>query len=69
MRTVICPFCGESIQDEDEIKINSVTDALRKIIEERTLEIFNSPKVVTSLVADYVPGFQREKKLLRIVQI
>ena len=46
--------------------MNNISDALRKIIQEKTLDIFNSPKVVISLVSDYVVGFQREKKLLRI---
>ncbi len=65
VRMSICPFCGKDISC-NEIEVNNISDALRKIIQEKTLDIFNSPKVVISLVSDYVVGFQREKKLLRI---
>lgn len=65
VRMSTCPFCGKDISC-NEIEVNNVSDALRKIIQEKTLDILNSPKVVISLVSDYVVGFQREKKLLRI---
>lgn len=65
VRMSTCPFCGKDISC-NEIEVNNISDALRKIIQEKTLDIFNSPKVVISLVSDYVVGFQREKKLLRI---
>lgn len=65
VRMSTCPFCGKDISC-NEIEVNNVSDALRKIIQEKTLDILNSPKVVISLVSDYVVGFQCEKKLLRI---
>lgn len=65
VRMSTCPFCGKDISC-NEIEVNNISDALRKIIQEKTLDILNSPKVVISLVSDYVVGFQREKKLLRI---
>ena len=65
VRMSTCPFCGKEIYS-DEIKVNDVSDALRKVVLEKSLDIFNSPKIVISLVSDYVAGFQREKKLLKI---
>lgn len=65
VRMSTCPFCGKDISC-NEIEVNNISDALRKIIQEKTLDILNSPKVVISLVSDYVVGFQREKKLLCI---
>lgn len=47
VRMSSCPFCGKKISC-DEIKLNNVSDALRRIIAEKSLSIFNSPKVVNS---------------------
>jgi len=60
-----CPFCGELL-NKKELVVADVSSALKKIISENTISIFDTPKVVISLVADYLEGFQREKKLLRI---
>lgn len=63
-QTIFCPFCGCAL-DESEEKLD-VLGALKKIIFEKSLQILDKPKIVTSLVADYVEGCQKEKKLLRI---
>lgn len=63
-QTIFCPFCGCALDGSEE-KLD-VLGALKKIIFEKSLQILDKPKIVTSLVADYVEGCQKEKKLLRI---
>ncbi len=60
-----CPFCGKPLFTEPN-HFDTVSDALRYIIRKRSIEVFKSPQLVHSLVCDYVPGCQREKKLLKI---
>lgn len=60
-----CPFCGQKL-----ILMNTsameVSQVLKSIIEERGIEIFTTPKLVISLIADLIVNHEREKKLLRI---
>ncbi len=59
-----CPFCGHVIIDN--VECLDIAGALKRIITENSLGIFEKPKIVISLVADYVKGYEKEKKLLRI---
>lgn len=43
--------------------------ALQKIIANNGLEILNNPRMIIALVADYVSGFEKEKKFLKIASV
>lgn len=55
-----CPFCGKSLVEES-LENMTVTTALRKIICESGIEILNNSRMIISLIADYVIGFEKEK--------
>ncbi len=60
-----CPFCGKLLVVES-LENMTVTTALHKIIADSGIEILNNSRMIISLVADYVVGFDKEKKLLKI---
>lgn len=60
-----CPFCGADLPKSREIE--SISDAIEKIVSERGIDILHKPKLVYSLVTDYIAGYHREKKLLSIL--
>lgn len=60
-----CPFCGNLLVVES-LENMTVTTALRKIIDDSGVEILNNSRMIISLIADYVVGFDKEKKLLKI---
>lgn len=47
----------------------NITFALQKIIADNGLEILNNPRMIIALVADYVSGFEKEKKFLKIASV
>ena len=61
-----CPFCGADCVEPDVKFGSDIAGALSKIIFERGIDVLTQPKIVASLVTDYVQGYEREKKLLRI---
>lgn len=61
----MCPFCGNLLVVES-LENMTVTTALRKIIDDSGVEILNNSRMIISLIADYVVGFDKEKKLLKI---
>lgn len=60
-----CPFCGNLLVVES-LDNMTVASALRKIIDNSGIEILNNSRMIISLIADYVVGFDKEKKLLKI---
>ncbi len=60
-----CPFCGANLIDGKSNEIN-VYEALKQIISLHGIDVLLSPKLVISLVADFVMGYEREKKLIKI---
>ena len=60
-----CPFCGADLPKSKEIE--SISDAIEKIVSERGIDILHKPKLVYSLVTDYTAGHHKEKKLLSIL--
>ena len=58
-----CPFCG-NLLIEEPLENMTVATALRKIICDLGIEILK--RMVISLISDYVAGFDKEKKLLKI---
>ena len=60
-----CPFCGASLKQSSG-EIHTVTDAIRQVMAERGPEVLKTPKVIRSLVMDYVHDYTREKRLLSI---
>lgn len=44
----------------------TINEALGKIIKDNSLEIFNNPRIIIALISDYVVGFEKEKKFLKI---
>jgi len=44
----------------------SVSDAIGQIVGERGLEILKTPKILMSIIMDYVQGYEKEKRLLKI---
>ena len=60
-----CPFCGNSLVVES-LENMTVTTALHRIIADSGIEILNNSRMIISLIADYVVGFDKEKKLLKI---
>ena len=63
--TVKCPFCGADLPKSKEIE--SISDAIEKIVSDRGIDILHKPKLVYSLVTDYIAGYHKEKKLLSIL--
>lgn len=65
MQTEKCPFCGKSLlQNSDQI--TSLSEGLDHIIKEYGFEILTDSKRLLSLVMDFVPGCDKDKKLFRI---
>ncbi len=60
-----CPFCGADIPKSKEVE--SISDAIEKIVSERGIDILHNPKLIYSLITDYVTGYHKEKKLLNIL--
>lgn len=44
----------------------SVSDAIGQIVGERGLDILKTPKILMSIIMDYVQGYEKEKRLLKI---
>lgn len=61
-----CPFCGKRILNNTEDNM-TLPDGISTIVSEYGIEILNDSKRAISLIMDYVRGYDREKKLFRIV--
>lgn len=44
----------------------TIIEALSKIIKDNNWEILNNPRMIIALISDYVVGFEKEKKFLKI---
>jgi len=60
-----CPFCGKSIHVENNDDLN-MSEGIATIVSEYGIEILNNPKRLLALIMDYVRGYDKEKKLLKI---
>lgn len=60
-----CPFCGNTLVQETTENM-TVAVALRKIITDNGMEVLTNSRMLISLIADYVVGYDKEKKLLKI---
>lgn len=58
-----CPFCGNALMERDEYTISR---ALKKVIDDKGIEILNNSDMLIAYIMDYVKGDERNKKLLRI---
>jgi len=63
VQTKTCPFCGKDLITDEKMDVKS---AIKKVIADRGVEILHTPKLIISYVMDYVQGYDREKKLLKI---
>lgn len=61
-----CPFCGKSLKEIEE-EPTDISSAIRLIVKERGLDVLRNYKLMVSLISDYVQGYEREKKLFKIV--
>ena len=65
-----CPFCGETLPEErEEWTETDIPGVIRMVIAEKGIEILNEPygQGMTAYVADFVRGYETEKKLFNIV--
>lgn len=62
LQTKQCPFCGKPLV-QDEEAITTLSEGLIYIVNEYGVEILSDSKNLMSLVMDYVPGCDRDKKL------
>jgi len=59
-----CPFCGESLIDKNKT-ISTLDEGIKEIVSMFGIEILQNEKRFYSLVMDFVPYNEKEKKLLK----
>ncbi len=74
---VACPYCGLRLDNVGEGSVNTsvstssndsgVKEALKQLIETFGLEILNDNKKLISLLSDYIPEYEKERRLIKTV--
>lgn len=72
---VACPYCGLRLDGADTdtgsgpaaSHDNGVKEALKQLIETFGVEILNDNKKLISLLSDYIPEYEKERRLIKTV--
>ncbi len=61
----VCPFCGSVLMD-DSHKFATINEAFNFIFNEYGIDIIRDKRKFLSLLSDYVPSMENERRLVRI---
>lgn len=65
VKSITCPFCGAAMIDEDK-KFNTIEEIFEFIFSEYGVEIINEKRKFLSLLGDYAPEMENERRLIKI---
>ncbi len=65
IKSVSCPFCGAAMIDESK-KFSTIEEVFEFVFSEYGVEIINEGRKFMSLLGDYAPGMENERRLVKI---